>query len=335
MDGSFFCPGLAEVMGEHLPVMLHEAITGLGVGDAGEAAIFIDGTFGRGGHSAAILAGLKPGGRLHAFDQDPEAAAVAAQKFGGKEKFAFHAANFSSLKAVADRENLSGKVQGILLDLGVSSPQFDNAARGFSFSHDGPLDMRMNPGAGISAAAWLASAREVEIADVLFEFGDERNSRRIAKRIVETRLLTPITGTAQLAALIAAVPGPRSKNIHPATRSFQAIRIFINGELEALKAALAASVEVLAPCGRLAVISFHSLEDRIVKQFFREAGGVRREGKNKYAQHSRAVSETEGHSLVAARLTELGRYFPTEAECAANPRARSAVLRVAEKPAAA
>ena len=194
------------------------------------------------------------------------------------------------------------------MDLGVSSPQLDNAERGFSFSHDGPLDMRMNPEAGQSAADWLASADADAIADVLWRFGDERNSRRIARRIVEDRAATPLTRTRELAELIARVPGPRSKHHHPATRSFQAIRIHINGELSALEAALPQAIEALAPGGRLVVLSFHSLEDRIVKRYLRD--------------ESKADQP---------RIKLLKKQFPSDAECAVNPRARSVMLRAAER----
>ena len=286
-------------MPAHRPVMLEEALAGLAVHAGG---IYIDGTFGRGGHSAAILAALAGTGHLYALDRDPEAGHHAWREFAGRSNFSFHARNFAGLGAWAEETGIVGRVDGLLLDLGVSSPQFDDAQRGFSFVHDGPLDMRMDPGGGESAADWLAHAGETEIADVLFKFGEERNSRRIARRIVETRAQSPIVSTTQLAALIAAVPGPRSRKIHPATRSFQAIRIFINQELAALTAALAAVSRLLAPVGRLAVISFHSLEDRVVKRFIRDS-----------------------------ELAAVGREFPNDAEIAANPRARSAVLRVAER----
>jgi len=297
-------PGPDSLMELHQPVMLDEALTGLAVRADG---IYLDGTFGRGGHSAAILARLA-GGQLHALDQDPEAVAHARAHFGARADFHIHHANFAQLKAVAEHAGIDGRIDGILMDLGVSSPQFDDAARGFSFSKDGPLDMRMNPSTGESAAQWLARAQDSEIADVLWKFGEERNSRRIARRIVENRDETPITTTRQLAELIAGVPGPRSRHIHPATRAFQAIRIHINRELELLPLALQQALEVLAPGGRLAVISFHSLEDRIVKRFIRDA---RAEG----------------------RLEAVERVFPSDAECARNPRARSAVLRVAARPA--
>ncbi|HSW13696.1 MAG TPA: 16S rRNA (cytosine(1402)-N(4))-methyltransferase RsmH [Solimonas sp.] len=295
-------------MNLHRPVMLDEALTGLGVRAGG---IYLDCTFGRGGHSGAILEVLAGSGALHALDQDPEAVAHARQVFGDRSNFQIHHANFSQLAAVADSAGIAGRIDGILMDLGVSSPQLDDAQRGFSFSRDGPLDMRMNPLAGESAAEWLARAKEADIADVLYQYGEERNSRRIARRIVETRVEQPLVSTAQLASLVAAVPGPRSRHIHPATRSFQAIRIYLNRELDVLPMALEQAVAVLAPGGRLAVISFHSLEDRIVKRYMRDA------------QADAATGQT--------KLRKIGREFPTDAESRDNPRARSAVLRVVEK----
>ncbi len=291
----------------HRPVMLDEAISGLALRAGG---IYLDCTFGRGGHSRAILEQLDAlgDGMLHALDQDPEAVAHAHAAFAAQPRFAIHRRNFGELAQFAAEHALRGRIDGILMDLGVSSPQFDTAARGFSFAKDGPLDMRMNPQAGESAAQWLARAPEAEIADVIWRYGEERNSRRIARRIVDTRGASPITTTAQLAALIAAVPGPRSRSIHPATRSFQAIRIHINRELEMLEAALAAALDVLAPGGRLVVISFHSLEDRIVKHRLRDAARAE-----------------------MPRVKLLGKQFPSPAECAQNPRARSAVLRIAER----
>ncbi|MFA5939116.1 MAG: 16S rRNA (cytosine(1402)-N(4))-methyltransferase RsmH [Sinimarinibacterium sp.] len=297
-------------MSSHRPVMLDEAVAGLTPCADGPHAngVYVDCTFGRGGHSRALLERLGPGGVLHALDQDPEAVAHARTAFAADPRLHIHHRNFSELRALADELGISGRVAGVLMDLGVSSPQFDTAARGFSFSNDGPLDMRMNPTAGESAAQWLARAPDAEIADVLWRFGEERNSRRIARRIVETRVLTPIATTAQLATLIASVPGPRSRTIHPATRSFQAIRIHINRELEVLETALAAALDILAPGGRLAVIAFHSLEDRIVKRRLRDAARAE-----------------------VPRIKLLRKQFPSDAECAANPRARSAVLRIAEK----
>ena len=303
----------------HRPVMLDEALTGLGVRADG---IYLDGTFGRGGHSAAILEKLGDTGALHALDQDPEACGHAFRQFGKHPNFHIHHRNFSQLQSTAAELGLSGRIDGILLDLGVSSPQLDDAARGFSFSKDGPLDMRMNPQAGEPASQWLMHAEEREIADVLWRYGDERNSRRIARRIVEARVETPLATTTQLAALIAAVPGPRSRHIHPATRSFQAIRIFINRELEALEQALVQTVEVLAPGGRLVVISFHSLEDRIVKRYLRDTA------------RSADIYTPQGLPVSAAppKLKLVGRKeLASDEETATNPRARSAVLRVAER----
>ncbi len=289
-----------NVVQEHAPVMLNEAIAGIA---PRRDRIYVDATFGRGGHSAAILAQLDGTGFLHAFDQDPEAVAHAWKLFPGVANFRVHHANFDQLERVAEAEKIAGHVAGALFDLGVSSPQLDDAARGFSFTRDGALDMRMDPRSGESAAQWLARATDMEVADVLWKYGEERDSRRVARAIVAARREQAITTTGQLAQIILdAHRGPRQK-IHPATRSFQAIRIFINRELERLPIALAQAVSILEPGGRLAVISFHSLEDRIVKRFMRDA----------------------------ENLEKVGRYFPTEEEAAANPRARSAVLRVAEK----
>jgi 16S rRNA (cytosine1402-N4)-methyltransferase len=335
----------------HRPVMLAEALAGLAVRAGGT---YVDGTYGRGGHSAAILEALNGSGMLHALDRDPEAAAEAWKRHGAAPNFRIHPRNFAEVRALADELGLTGKVDGLLLDLGVSSPQLDDAARGFSFSQDGPLDMRMDTRSGESAAQWLARAKDSEIADVLWQYGEERNSRRIARRIVETRGETPLTTTAQLAALIASVPGPRSHKIHPATRSFQAIRIHINGELAALQAALAAAPALLAPGGRIAVISFHSLEDRIVKRFFRDqkpGPGTRDPGPGDsespfFLDHpSRAAVESiarpappgprfspgPGSRVPGPGFKKIARIFPTPEEAEENPRARSAVLRVAER----
>ncbi|MBI2384207.1 MAG: 16S rRNA (cytosine(1402)-N(4))-methyltransferase RsmH [Gammaproteobacteria bacterium] len=298
-------PGRTSPVNAHQPVMLEEALAGLNVVPDG---IYIDATFGRGGHSAAILERLGGSGALHALDQDPAACAHAFREFARCPNFRIHAANFERLGEIARAENIAGRVMGVLFDLGVSSPQLDDPARGFSFAKEGPLDMRMNPGAGESAAAWLARAGEQEIADVLWQYGEERDSRRIARAIVAARREAPIETTTRLAGVIlAAHRGPRQK-IHPATRSFQAIRIFINRELERLPAALQQAVEVLAPGGRLVAIAFHSLEDRIVKRFIRDA----------------AAAEPK-------TLRKLGKRFPSPAEAEANPRARSAVLRIAER----
>jgi len=293
-------------MQNHLPVMLEESLTGLSLRADG---VYVDGTFGRGGHSAAILARLSPAGALHAFDRDPAAAGAAGALAASHRNFRFHPDPFSTLGSVCAAEGIAGHVAGVLLDLGVSSPQFDDPARGFSFSKEGPLDMRMDPRSGESAAAWLARADEKEIADVLWTLGEERNSRAIAREVVKQRKVQPLSTTTQLAELVLSVHrGPRQK-IHPATRSFQAIRLHVNQELEQLASALEQAMGVLAPGGRLVVISFHSLEDRIVKRFMRDA--------------SRDDTPT---------LERIGKkFFPSDAEVAANPRARSAVLRVAEK----
>jgi 16S rRNA (cytosine1402-N4)-methyltransferase len=297
-------------MTSHRPVMLTEALAGLAVRAGGT---YIDATFGRGGHSAAILEQLQGSGVLHALDQDPEAAAHAWREFAGVSNFRMHSRNFDQLLELARGEGIDLRVDGILFDLGVSSPQLDDASRGFSFGKDGPLDMRMDPRSGESAAQWLARAREPDIADVLWRYGEERDSRRVARAIVAARAAEPLVRTAQLAqAILEAHRGPRQK-IHPATRSFQAIRIFINRELERLGAALEQAVQVLAPQGRLAVISFHSLEDRIVKRYLRD--------------QSRESSQGN-----PPRLKLVGRaQLPADEEAASNPRSRSAVLRVAER----
>jgi 16S rRNA (cytosine1402-N4)-methyltransferase len=301
--------------------MLDAALAGLAVREGGT---YVDATYGRGGHSEAILARLGGTGFLHAFDQDPEACAHAWRTHGGASNFRIHAANFARLGEVAAAEGFRGRVDGILFDLGVSSPQLDEAARGFSFLREGPLDMRMNPQAGEPASAWLARAPEAEIADVLWRFGEERHSRRIARAIVHARSDAPIATTTQLADLIArAMPGPRQK-IHPATRSFQAIRLFINRELDVLEQALQQTLDVLAPGGRLVVISFHSLEDRIVKQFMRGPKSV-------VTYDPRLPLPAAAGSSKAWPLRVIGREFPTDAESKENPRARSAVLRIAEK----
>lgn len=307
-------------MSAHQPVMLTQALAGMGLREGG---VYMDATFGRGGHSAEILASIGDSGALHAFDQDPQAAQYARMRFGTRRNFHIHACNFEQIGAVARAEGLAGRVDGVLFDLGVSSPQLDTAERGFSFLRDGPLDMRMDPRSGESAADWLDAARERDIADVLWHLGEERHSRRIARAIVRTRIEEGrIETTARLAQLIAdAVPGGRGK-IHPATRSFQAIRIHINRELDVLPAALRGAAEALAPGGRLAVISFHSLEDRIVKRFIRDAGAIERD----------PVTGAElAPKAGELRLHPVGRVFPTEAETQSNPRARSAVLRVAER----
>jgi 16S rRNA (cytosine1402-N4)-methyltransferase len=279
---------------------------------------YLDGTFGRGGHARGVLQQLGPGGRLLVMDKDPEAIAVAEREFGTDARVAIYRGSFAQL---AQWEATAGGLDGVLLDLGVSSPQLDVAERGFSFGKDGPLDMRMDPESGESAAQWLAHAAEKDIADVLWTYGEERQSRRIARAIVARRAEQPLLRTAQLADLIASVMPRGEQKIHPATRSFQAIRIFINRELADLEDGLAAAFDRLKPGGRLAVISFHSLEDRIVKQFI--------------ARHAKAPPANRRMPVEIAftpTLKAIGDARKADAaETAANPRARSAVLRVAEK----
>ncbi|MEW5823362.1 MAG: 16S rRNA (cytosine(1402)-N(4))-methyltransferase RsmH [Pseudomonadota bacterium] len=299
----------------HVPVLLDEALEALAIRADG---VYVDGTFGRGGHAARILQCLGPAGRLHVFDRDPQAIAVAQERMGGDARVVIHPASFAEMAPRLDALGLVGRVEGVLLDIGVSSPQLDDAARGFSFMRDGPLDMRMNPAEGSSAADFLAHASVEAIADVLWRLGEERHSRRIARAIVARREQAPLRRTRELAELIAAVVPGREIGKHPATRSFQALRIHVNGELEALERGLAGAVQVLAPEGRLAVISFHSLEDRIVKRFMRDA--------------SRPELDLLGRETAPAQLRVLGKpRMPGEDELTRNPRARSAVLRVASR----
>ncbi|MGD8483937.1 MAG: 16S rRNA (cytosine(1402)-N(4))-methyltransferase RsmH, partial [Thioalkalispiraceae bacterium] len=258
---------MATSIQEHKPVLLDEAIAGLAIKPEGR---YVDGTFGRGGHSRAILDKLNEKGRLLAIDKDPAAIAKAEKEFINDERFVLRQGSFAMLGERVKELGWMGQVDGILLDLGVSSPQLDSPERGFSFLHDGPLDMRMDPHQGVSAADWLASAKEQEISRVLKEYGEERFAKRIARAIVKKRDESPIRTTRQLAALIAAANPKHEKGKDPATRSFQAIRIFINQELEDIKTCLAQVVDVLRPGGRLVVISFHSLEDRMIKRFIRE-----------------------------------------------------------------
>jgi 16S rRNA (cytosine1402-N4)-methyltransferase len=306
---------MAEQELRHIPVMLGEAVEGLAVREGGR---YLDGTFGRGGHARAVLSRLGPDGRLLLMDRDPQAIATAQAEFAADPRVSIRHANFSSM---AEWNETAGGLDGILLDLGVSSPQLDEAARGFSFMADAPLDMRMDTTQGESAADFLAHASDREIADVLWAFGDERFSRKIARAIVEDRAETPITRTGQLAALIERVVGRREPGKHPATRSFQALRIHVNGELDALAQGLIAALSLLKVGGRLSVISFHSLEDRAVKLFIRDHSG-------------RVQGSRRGPPVAAApaRLAAVGKaQFPSDAELAVNPRSRSAVLRVAEK----
>ncbi|MBS0462144.1 MAG: 16S rRNA (cytosine(1402)-N(4))-methyltransferase RsmH [Proteobacteria bacterium] len=283
-----------------------------------EDGTYLDGTFGRGGHARGVLQRLGTKGRLLLMDKDPEAIAMARAQFGADPRVAVRHGSFAQL---AQWDATADGLDGVLLDLGVSSPQLDDAQRGFSFRADGPLDMRMDNAGGESAAQWLARADERDIADVLWTYGEERMSRRIARAIVAARQVAPIERTAQLAELIASVVGRGAQAIHPATRSFQAIRIFINRELDDLEAGLAAAHQRLHAGGRLAAISFHSLEDRIVKRFI--------------AGHAKAPAGDRRLPVAPAFTPSLralgGDIHADPAELAANPRARSAVLRVAEK----
>ena len=299
----------------HIPVMLDEVLEGLALRENGR---YLDGTFGRGGHARAILARLSDAGRLFLMDRDPAAIAVAEAGLATDPRVSLRHDNFATM---GDWPALEGGLDGILLDLGVSSPQLDDASRGFSFMGDAPLDMRMDTTRGISAAEFLADADEAEIAQVLWTFGEERFSRRIAKAIVERRASDPITRTGELAELVARCVGRREPGKNPATRTFQALRIRVNAELESVERGLDAALELLNVGGRLAVISFHSLEDRTVKQFIR--------GHEGRVQGSRRGPPVEAK---AARLKPVGKaIFPSDAEVSANPRSRSAVLRIAEK----
>ncbi|TAA28684.1 MULTISPECIES: 16S rRNA (cytosine(1402)-N(4))-methyltransferase RsmH [Pseudoxanthomonas] len=299
----------------HLPVMFAQCMEGLRVKVDGT---YLDGTLGRGGHARGVLQRLGPGGRLLLMDKDPDAIAHAHAVFDGDARVSIYRGSFAEL---AQWDATADGLDGVLLDLGVSSPQLDVAERGFSFGKDGPLDMRMDPDAGESAAQWLARAEEPEIADVLWQYGEERMSRRIARAIVARRGEAPLTRTAQLAELIASVM-PRGKDkIHPATRSFQAIRIHINRELADLELGLDAALSRLKVGGRLAVISFHSLEDRIVKRFI--AGYAKAPAGNRRLPVAQDFTPTLKIIQDAARADA--------EETATNPRARSAVLRVAEK----
>ncbi|MFC3033052.1 16S rRNA (cytosine(1402)-N(4))-methyltransferase RsmH [Pseudoalteromonas fenneropenaei] len=305
---------------EHISVLMEETIEALAIKPDG---IYIDGTFGRGGHSGQILARLGEQGRLQAIDQDPQAIA-AAQKYAADPRFNIAHKRFSAMRSVAEEAGILGQVDGILLDIGVSSPQLDDAARGFSFMKDGPLDMRMNPTAGRSAAEWLAEADLEEITHVIKEFGEEKFGRRIATKIIETRDANPITTTKQLAELVDLAVPVKDKFKHPATRTFQAIRIYINSELEEIQTALREALDVLKPGGRLVVISFHSLEDRIVKQFIKK--------QSKGEALPRGLPLTDAQIKQHLTLSAVGKAIkPSAAEIAQNPRARSSVLRVAQK----
>ncbi|MGZ5049455.1 MAG: 16S rRNA (cytosine(1402)-N(4))-methyltransferase RsmH [Methylobacter sp.] len=306
---------------EHLPVMFAEALQQLAIRKDG---IYLDCTFGRGGHSQGILSQLGSAGRLLAFDRDLDAVSSDyARSMLEDKRFKLIHTPFSELENIVANEDLVGKIDGILMDLGVSSPQLDNPERGFSFLRDGPLDMRMDSHAGMSAEQWLNSVDEHELVRVLFEYGEERFARRIARMVIEKRAVSPITTTRELAKLIEDAVPVKEKHKHPATRSFQAVRIEINKELDELKAVLQQSARILKPGGRLVVISFHSLEDRIVKRFIRSESGA------KYDPGKLPVKESD---ITKGILKKTGKALKAgPQEVAQNPRARSAVMRVAER----
>ncbi len=296
----------------HRTVLLNEAVDALSVQPDGH---YIDATFGRGGHSRLILSGLSPMGRLTVFDKDPQAIATANALADVDERISVRHEGFKHLGELE-----AASADGVLMDLGVSSPQIDDPARGFSFRHDGPLDMRMDTTRGRSVAEWIATADVAEMAEVIREYGEERFAQPIAKAIDRRRQERgPLRTTAELAEVVAGAVKTREPGKDPATRTFQAFRIFINAELEELQQALAAALKVLRPNGRLVVISFHSLEDRIVKQFI--------------AQHSREVFDRRAPFAAPKpmALRSIGRVMPSAEEVAENPRARSAVMRVAER----
>ncbi|HEY8553941.1 MAG TPA: 16S rRNA (cytosine(1402)-N(4))-methyltransferase RsmH [Burkholderiales bacterium] len=302
----------------HVPVLLDEVMQAL---DIKPDAIVVDATYGRGGHAGEILKRLGEGGRLLLLDRDPEAIADARARFGDDARVVIEQLRFSRLREACDRHGLTGRVAALLFDLGVSSPQLDEGRRGFSFRQSGPLDMRMDPGRGRPAADWVNTADEAELAEVIRTYGEERHARRIARAIVRARAEAPITDTARLAEIVARAVPARERHKDPATRTFQAIRLHINEELAELEAALPQAVDVLAPGGRLAVISFHSLEDRRVKQFMRDA-----------SEPPAVPRGLPAPPAFTPRLRRIGRAIRAgDAEVARNPRARSAVLRVAER----
>ncbi|HUA87887.1 MAG TPA: 16S rRNA (cytosine(1402)-N(4))-methyltransferase RsmH [Steroidobacteraceae bacterium] len=306
-------------MDEHTPVLAAEALEGLALEAGG---YYVDATFGRGGHSALILQALGREGRLLALDRDPQAIEAGRRRFADEVRLTLVHASFADLGTLVRAHADDRPCRGVLFDLGVSSPQLDDPARGFSFRAEGPLDMRMDPTRGEPVAAWLARAGLDEIRQVIATFGEERFARRIAQSIVNTRRERPITSTSELAALVAAAVRTREPGKHPATRTFQALRMFINDELGQIERGLAGALEVLSPGGRMAAISFHSLEDRAVKRF------MQRESQIDPALKRLPVVPIKARP----RLQLVGRkQRPTQAEVERNPRSRSAILRVAEK----
>ena len=308
----------ASMAPSHVPVLLHEAVEGLALKPQG---CYVDATYGRGGHSSYLMKQLAEAGRLLAMDRDPDAIADANVRFAGESRFSICQANFAELQRVVQQQGWLGEVDGLLMDLGVSSPQLDVAERGFGFSRDGDLDMRMDPSSGQSAKQWLAGVSEVELVQVLRDYGEERYAKRIAGAIVAARAQSPISRTAQLADIIKQAHPRWERHHHPATRSFQAIRIQVNGELDAVKQALVSAVSVLKVGGRIAVISFHSLEDRLVKRALRRP-----------VPDSRIPRHLPQPALDAHPWRPIGKAIKASAqELRINPRARSAVLRVAER----
>ncbi|MDQ2075079.1 16S rRNA (cytosine(1402)-N(4))-methyltransferase RsmH [Marinimicrobium sp. ABcell2] len=304
---------------QHQTVLLQEAVNDLITNPDG---FYVDGTFGRGGHSRLILERLSAQGRLLGIDKDVVAVAAAREHFGGDPRFSISQGSFAELKHLVEERGMTGQVSGVLLDLGVSSPQLDVPERGFSFLQDGPLDMRMDQTRGQSAAEWVNTASDTEIAKVLKEYGEERFAKRIARALVEERQREPFTRTARLAQVIKDANPAWEKNKHPATRAFQAIRIHINNELTDLESVLEQALAVLAPGGRMVVISFHSLEDRIVKRF------IRRQEKGEALPANLPVRDDQ----LKRRMRSIGKaQRASEAEVASNVRARSAIMRVAEK----
>ena len=303
----------------HQSVLLDEALESLNIHPSG---IYIDATLGRGGHSRAILQKLNEEGRLIAFDQDPEAIAFARQQFADEPRFTIEHCNFNQVADVVEQYGLTGKIDGVLMDLGVSSPHLDDAERGFSFMRSGPLDMRMDTSQGETAAQWLARVKPADLINVLKRYGEEKFAKRIATAIVDTRAEREITETGDLAEIISNAIPVKEKHKHPATRSFQAIRIYINQELQAIEQGLKGAVSVLAKGGRLSVISFHSLEDRIVKRFMRDISSR--------PKLPAGLPVMEADIEVPFRLVSKPIVAGAE-ELDVNPRSRSARLRVLER----
>jgi len=304
---------------EHTTVLLQEAVEALVTDPDG---FYVDGTFGRGGHTAELLARLSGRGRVLAIDKDPQAIASGEERFAQDDRLGFFHGSFAELQNVAAQMEKAGEISGVLLDLGVSSPQLDQADRGFSFMRDGPLDMRMDTTRGLSAAEWIASADEQEIARVIKEYGEERFARRMASAVIRERAIKPITGTVQLAKILAAAHPAWERGRHPATKAFQGIRIFINRELDDLEDLLAQVIDTLKVGGRLVIISFHSLEDRRVKRFIRDQEqGIKLPKNLPVRDVDRGV-----------RLVKVGKAIkPAVSEVDGNVRSRSAVMRIAER----